>query len=67
MEMRLALSLALVACGSCGTPSNPSRRTLVVAYGTDEYPVTLNKERLGRYPLNADRGGDGGSSGPDDP
>ncbi|CAN5910026.1 hypothetical protein BH11GEM1_BH11GEM1_10620 [soil metagenome] len=53
MQMRLALCLVLVACGSCGEPSNPARRTLVVAYGTDEYPVTLNKERLGRYPLNA--------------
>ena len=54
MEMRrVALCLALAACGSCGAPSSPARRTLVVAYGTDEYPVTLNKERLGRYPLNA--------------
>jgi len=26
---------------------------MVVAYGADEYPLTLNRERLGRYPLNA--------------
>ncbi len=53
MQMRRVLCLVLVACGSCGTPPSPARRTLVVAYGTDEFPVTLNRERLGRYPLNA--------------
>ena len=26
---------------------------MVVAYGADEFPLTLNRERLGRYPLNA--------------
>ena len=52
--MRLPLLLLfLVGCGSVGSDSIRERRTLVVAYGADEFPLTLNRERLGRYPLNA--------------
>ncbi len=52
--MRLPLLLVLLfGCGSVGGDSSRDRRTLVVAYGADEFPLTLNRERLGRYPLNA--------------
>lgn len=49
----LVLLLALVGCGSADGDARPERRTLVVAYGADEFPLALNRERLGRYPLNA--------------
>lgn len=52
--MRLLLVLlALVACGSPKGGAASERRTLVVAYGADEFPLAANRERLGRYPLNA--------------
>ncbi len=43
--------LFLAACSR--RDARHSTRTLVVAYGADEFPLTLNRERLGRYPLNA--------------
>ena len=45
--------LLLVGCQRAKGDPNDERRTLVVAAGADEYPLTLNRERLGRYPLNA--------------
>lgn len=52
--MRLPLLLlALTACGVSRSDSVAERRKVVVAYGADEFPITLNRERLGRYPLNA--------------
>ena len=51
-QQRMLLVL-FILCGSCRHAPNEERRTLVVAYGADEFPLTLNKERLGRYPLNA--------------
>ncbi|MGI8547422.1 MAG: ABC transporter substrate-binding protein [Gemmatimonadaceae bacterium] len=54
MPLRLLLLLlALVGCGSPRGKAGPERHTLVVAYGADEFPLTINRERLGRYPLNA--------------
>ena len=50
---RLLLLLGLVGCGSVDRDGRGERRTMVVAYGADEFPLTLNRERLGRYPLNA--------------
>ncbi|MDQ6886179.1 MAG: ABC transporter substrate-binding protein [Gemmatimonadota bacterium] len=50
---RLLVLLFLAGCGSSGGDSAGGRRTLVVAYGGDEFPLVLNRERLGRYPLNA--------------
>lgn len=47
------LLVTFILCGSCRHGPNEERRTLVVAYGADESPLTLNRERLGRYPLNA--------------
>jgi peptide/nickel transport system substrate-binding protein len=53
MRMHGLLLLAtVVGCGRHGANAG-ARRTLVVAYGADEFPLTLNRERLGRYPLNA--------------
>lgn len=52
--MRLTLLLfALVGCGSAPGGRGTERHTLVVAYGADEFPLAANRERLGRYPLNA--------------
>ncbi len=49
-----ASSLILSLSGCDGHSSSASSsRTLVVAYGADESPITINRERLGRYPLNA--------------
>lgn len=50
---RIILPLVLVGCGHPEGDQSAGRRTLVVAYGADEFPVTSNRERLGRYPLNA--------------
>ena len=50
---QLLLLLVLVGCSSSRGDSGAERHTLVVAYGADEFPVALNRERLGRYPLNA--------------
>ena len=50
---RLLLVLAIAGCGSSTRDSSTARRTLVVAYGADEFPLTLNRDRLARYPLNA--------------
>ena len=48
------LSLLVAAgCERGGRDTRPNPRTLVVAVGADEFPLTLNRERLGRYPLNA--------------
>ena len=47
------LLLALIGCGPATRDAPALARTLVVAYGADEYPLALNRERLGRYPLNA--------------
>ena len=47
----LLTTLFLAACAR--RDARHSTRTLVVAYGSDEFPLTLNTERLGRYPLNA--------------
>ncbi len=47
----LAVALTL---GGCSNPDGDApRKTLVVAYGADEYPLAINRPRLGRYPLNA--------------
>jgi peptide/nickel transport system substrate-binding protein len=45
--------LTLILVGCARRDARHSTRTLVVAYGADEFPLTLNRERLGRYPLNA--------------
>lgn len=50
---RIILPLVLVGCGRPEGDQSAARRTLVVAYGADEFPLTSNRERLGRYPLNA--------------
>ncbi len=47
------LLLALLACGDQGGRVGTERHTLVVGYGADEFPLALNRERFGRYPLNA--------------
>lgn len=49
----LVLLLALAACGSRTDAPGLPRRTLVVAYGADESPLAINRDRLGRYPVNA--------------
>ena len=49
----LLLPLIVAGCGRGGGDSGARHRTLIVAYGADEYPLALNRERLGRYPLNA--------------
>ena len=49
----LLLVLAIAGCGSSTRDASTARRTLVVAYGADEFPLTLNRDRLARYPLNA--------------
>lgn len=43
----------MLGCTSGASDAAPSRRTLVVGYGADESPLALNRDRLGRYPLNA--------------
>lgn len=45
----------LIALAACSKPqeNQTSRRTLVVAYGADEFTLATNRARLGRYPLNA--------------
>ncbi len=50
---RLLLLLGLIGCGCADRDGRSERRSMVVAYGADEFPLTLNRERLGRYPLNA--------------
>ena len=47
----LGILVAFTGFVSCDRPT--TRRTLIVAFGADEAPLTLNRERLGRYPLNA--------------
>ena len=49
----LLLELVLTGCGSSRDAAAADRRALVVAFGADEFPLTTNRERLGRYPLNA--------------
>ena len=49
----LLLELVLTGCGSPRSDAAADRRALVVAFGADEFPLTTNRERLGRYPLNA--------------
>lgn len=49
----LLLALLLAGCADVARNADGGRRTLVVAFGADEYPLVLNRERLGRYPLNA--------------
>jgi peptide/nickel transport system substrate-binding protein len=52
--MLRAILLLLVALAGCrGVDAPAARHTLVVAYGLDEFTLTLNRERIGRYPLNA--------------
>lgn len=54
-QRRRLLLLTIVLC-SCGGPRGaPGReaRSLTIAYGADEFPLTANRDRLGRYPLNA--------------
>lgn len=53
--MRLLLSLMLVTFAACNDNGERHRtnRTLIVGFGADEAPLALNRERLGRYPLNA--------------
>ena len=48
----LLLELVLTGCGSPRSDAAADRRALVVAFGADEFPLTTNRERLGRYPLN---------------
>jgi len=48
---RLVVLIALIGCG--GRDAATSRRTMIVAVGADEAPLALNRERLGRYPVNA--------------
>ena len=45
--------LALIGHPRAGSDLRPGSDKLIVAYGADEFPITLNRERLGRYPLNA--------------
>ena len=48
--------LALLMLAGCTTGTHDAgraRRTLVIAYSADEFPLALNRDRLGRYPLNA--------------
>lgn len=47
----LAITLAVGGCS--GHDVNPARKSLVVAFGADEFPLSVNRTRLGRYPLNA--------------
>ena len=49
----LLLELVLTGCDSPKGDAVADRRTLVVAFGADEFPLIANRERLGRYPLNA--------------
>ena len=54
--MRPAVLLLVCVLVGCGTPTSDAhalRRTLIVAYGADEFPLALNRDRLARYPLNA--------------
>lgn len=51
-SIRVIAALAALGCAA-GRDMAAARHTLVVAFGADEAPVTLNRERLGRYPLNA--------------
>ena len=56
MQRRFLPLLLLLSGAGCERPRGDpreERRTLVVAAGADEYPLALNRERLGRYPLNA--------------
>lgn len=50
---RLLVLIALIGCGSRGGDAGTNRRTMIVAVGADESPLALNRERLGRYPVNA--------------
>ncbi len=51
---RSCLLVLTLSVGGCARPDAvPARHTLVVAYGADEYPLSINRTRLGRYPLNA--------------
>lgn len=48
--------LLVSACVGCAAPHSEMgapRRTLIVAYGADEFTLALNRDRLARYPLNA--------------
>ena len=52
MRTRAVFCLAVLVCaGACERQT--ARHKLVVAVGADESPLALNRERLGRYPLNA--------------
>ena len=54
--MRQALLLLVSVLVGCAAPHGEAgapRRTLIVAYGADEFPLALNRDRLARYPLNA--------------
>jgi len=47
------LLLALLASVGCTRDAARQQHTLIVAYGADDFPLAFNRERLGRYPLNA--------------
>ena len=47
------LLFALAGCGTSSRDAHGRRHTLIVAVGADEYGLSLNRDRLGRYPLNA--------------
>lgn len=52
--MRALLFLLLLpSCDNRSEVHRGERRTLRVAFGADEFHLTSNRERLGRYPLNA--------------
>lgn len=48
----LVLPLIIAGCASPKKEQRAERRTLTVAYGADEFPLTGNRDRLGRYPVN---------------
>lgn len=45
--------LCLVGIAGCEPSAGPGKQELVVAVGADESGLLLNRNRLGRYPLNA--------------
>ena len=49
----LLLASMLLGCAAPHGEAGEVRRTLIVAYGADEFPLALNRDRLARYPLNA--------------
>ncbi|MDQ6737584.1 MAG: ABC transporter substrate-binding protein [Gemmatimonadota bacterium] len=54
--MRLLARLTLIILAGCGGWTDGSgiqSHTLRVAFGEDEFPLAANRDRLGRYPLNA--------------